>query len=239
MIKHWLSSAILVLGATLAQASELPAYPFVHTGGTAYAFVVPDRGDIDFVLKVSDADPVAAQTLFDERVSALRTLTDQAGPDAVKLEIRDVRRNLRDENKSEATPPLHELTSAVQMEVKNLAVWATLLQPLLSMQNVSQLSTSFSTSERDKVEAQLTIDALKDARRRADLMARGVGKTVLGATAVSSGSLKNLTGAIGLQTYNSSTNTDPAARNTPGGSDPLMLVAMRMTQSVDVIFRLK
>ncbi len=239
MRKYFVAVLLLAGSLTVAQAAELPAYPFIHATGNGYLYMLPDRGEIDFEISAYDPDPAAALALVDGRAAELRALLEQQGMEPSQIEIRDVRREMRKNEGAEAKEPLYDLVCSVHIDVRDVSKWRALMGPILAMKNLDHFSTSFSASERDKIEGELMQQALKDARRRADTMARGVGKTVVGATAVSAGQLKNLTGAIGLQTANMDSNTDRAARNTQETRDLTMLVTLRMSQSVDVIYKIK
>jgi hypothetical protein len=89
------------------------------------------------------------------------------------------------------------------------------------------------------VERELTVSAVKDAQRRADAMAAGFGKKVGAVSAMSSGQLRNLTGAVGLMPgdlyYRSNRTVDAA----PADKDFLAIEVLRWSQTVDVIFRIK
>lgn len=239
MFKHLATTAIFTLLSATTQAADLPVYPFVHVTGSGYVHVVPDRGEIDFDISAYDPDPAAAQAVVDARIAELRTLIEALGFDPAAISIGAVRREMRKSDGGEQKDPVYDLVCAVHIDVKDVTKWRQTMEPILGMKNLDHFSTSFSTVDRDKIESELTLQALKDARRRADVMASGVGKKVLAATAVSSGQLRNLTGAIGLQTSNSDTNTDPAPRNQQETRDLLMLTTLKMAQSVDVIYRLK
>jgi uncharacterized protein YggE len=239
MFKHLVVAGLLVCSPWSVQASQLPDYPFVHASGTAFVHVLPDRGEVDFDLSVHDGEPEAARALLEARIAELRALMEQQGLGADDIEINGVRREMRKGAGGDATAEAYDLLCAVHIEVKDLTKWRALLQPLLAMKNLDHLSVSFSTLERDKIEMELAAQALKDAQRRADAMARGVGKRAGAATAISSGQLKNLTAAVGLQTVNDYTNSNKRQGKQQDTADLLMVSALKMSQSVDVIFRLK
>ncbi len=236
-VKQFAVVVLLACPPWLAQASQLPDYPFVHASGTAFVRVLPDRGEVDFDISVDDAEPEAARVLLEGRIGELRALMEQQGLSADDIEINGVRREMR--KGGDAKAEAYDLLCAVHIEVKDLSKWRALLQPLLAMKNLDHFSVTFSTAERDKIEMELAAQALKDAQRRADAMARGVGKRAGAATAISSGQLKNLTGAIGLQTANDYTNTSKRQGKQQDTADLLMVSALKLSQSVDAIFRIK
>ena len=69
-------------------------------------------------------------------------------------------------------------------------------------------------------------------------MPRGVGRKLGLASAVSMGDLKNVTRAVGLAGARGGSYRNPV-RADPDREGLLMIVPMKLSQSVDVIFRLK
>lgn len=238
MLKHITIAAILLLSSAPSCAADLPAYPFIHASGRAFTHVIPDRGEIDFDISASDADPAAARAVLDARAAELHALLSANGRADDKIEIHDVRREIR--KVADADPkaePVYDYVCTAHVVVNDLAAWTPIMSALLDMKNLTGFSTSFYVADRDQIELNLSIDAIKDARRRAEAMARGLGKQVGAAMAVSSGQLKNLTGAIGLQNSNSYTSAGKAPPS--NGTDLLMILTLNFQQDVDAIFKIK
>ena len=212
------------------QASNLPDYPFIHTSGEGFAMIVPDMGEIDFDLTAFNADPAQAASLLAERAAQVQALMVEGESSAT---LRDARKELR------AAEGDYAIRSSVHIVVQNLANWRPLMQALLALPGVDHLSTTFARKDREQLERELTVNAVKDAQRRADAMAAGFGKKVGAVSAVSSGQLRNLTGAVGLMPgdlyYRNNRTVDAA----PADKDFLAIEVLRWSQTVDVIFRIK
>lgn len=219
-----------------AQAADLPAYPFIHTAGEGFAVIAPDLGEIDFDLSAYDADPAVAVTVVAERAAQVSALLE--GVDA-SADIHNMRKEMR--KADQPTPdgaPAYDIRSSVHIVVSDLGKWRDILQALLAMPNIDHLSTSFGRKDRLQAEQELTAAAVKDAQRRAEAMAAGIGKKVGAVSAISSGQLRNLTHAVGLMPG------DLYPRNrsvsvAPADKDFLAIEALRWSQTVDVIFRIK
>lgn len=238
MIKQLAVFGTFLISSLQAHAADLPTYPFIHSSGSAYMYVAPDRGEIDFEISAYDPDPAVARTIIDTRAAELQALMAQYGHSADKIEIRDVRKEMR--KSDDAAPkaePVYDIVCTVHIEVAELKDWRPLMSAVLNMKNLTHFTTTFRIAARDQIEMDLSALAIKDAQRRAEALARGLGKHAGAATAVSAGQLKNLTGAIGLQTSNSETDTTP--RNAQEARDLLMIVTIKLEQSVDAIFRIK
>jgi len=211
------------------QASNLPDYPFIHTTGEGFAMIVPDMGEIDFDLTAFNADPAVAASLLAERAAQVQALMVEGESSAT---LRDTRKEMR------ATEGDYAIRSSVHVVVQNLGNWRPLMQALLALPNIDHLSTTFARKDREKVEQELTANAVKDAQRRAEAMAAGFGKKVGAVSAISSGQLRNLTNAVGLMPgdlYYRNRTVEAA----PADKDFLATEVLRWSQTVDVIFRIK
>jgi hypothetical protein len=82
----------------------------------------------------------------------------------------------------------------------------------------------------------LLIEAGKNARKRADIMARSFGRQVTTASAVTDGQLRNLTASIGLVTSNSNTSR---VKRMQAAAELSSITIMKFAKSVDVVFRTK
>lgn len=234
MLKSIVLAAALL--PCLAQATGLPAYPFIHATGEAFVMVVPDLGEIDFDISAYEADPAAAVALVAERAEQVRAVLAEAD---ASVEIHNMRKEMRkSERPDAATAPDYDIRSSVHIVVRDLGKWRPIMQALLAMPNIDHMSTSFGRSDRLASEQELTAAAVKDARRRAQAMAGGFGKKVGAVTAVSAGQLRNLTHAVGLMPgdlYQRTRSADSA----PADKDFLAVEVLRWTQTVDMIFRIQ
>jgi uncharacterized protein YggE len=238
MLHKLLGATLLAIAPLTVSASNLPEYPFIHVTGSAYSYVVPDIGALDFEIFASDADPAAARAAVEARIAEIRALYQEQGLSTDDVEIRDVRQNIRKGDEG-AVAPVYQLKCTAHLTVRELTKWSAIAGGLLAKPNLDNFSVSFEASARDKIEMDLTAEAIKDARRRAEGMAAGFGRKVGPVTAVTSGALKNLTGAMGLVPvdYLSRRNSSDAAH--VARSEIVNIVNLKFSQPVDVIFRIK
>ena len=235
MLKTMLLAGLCALLPSFAVAAELPAYPFIHVSGNAVTHFMPDRGAIDFELTAQDADPAVALQVVAARVAEIRSLMAEVAAEGATLDVRDMRKDIK---KGEpGALPVVEIRGGVKMLVRDLTKWKTIVTPLLQMPNLTGFMTAFDTSERNRVEAELMADAIKEARRRADLIAAGFGRKVGPVNAVSSGELKNLTRSLNLSPADF--NQRGRSREESAREELLSITALKMSQGVDVIFRIK
>ena len=215
-------------------ASQLPDYPFVHTTGIAYARVTPDIGEINFDVHVSDADTEKALTVATARMAEIKSLAAQQGVQEDDIIIRD----LKKEMKKDAAEPIYQLSYSVVLKIRDLKNWQVIMSQLLKLSNIDKVEASFDSTIRDKIELDLSIEAVKDAQRKASGLVGSFGKRLGAVTAMSEGKLKNLSTAIGL--VNEQSNFLPEVeRRQAIGEDLFVIPPLKLQSAVDVIFRIK
>jgi uncharacterized protein YggE len=233
--KFALACAVLI--APVAVASQLPDYPFIHVTGSAWTVAIPDIGELDFEIAAAGADPAAARAAVEARIAEVQALVEEQGLPADDVAVRAVRQDIR---KNEGTPdaPVYEVRCAVHLNVRDLSKWPALAGGLLAKPNLDGFAAAFGRTDQDRVDDEVTADAIHDARRRAEALAAGFGRKLGPVTAVTPGALKNLSNAMGLV---------PADFYPRGGgkgpqverADILSVTAVKLVRSVDVIFRIK
>jgi uncharacterized protein YggE len=237
-----LKQIVLVAGLALAPyacASQLPEYPFIHVTGNAFTYAMPDTGELDFDIVATDADPAAARTTVEARVAEIQALMEEQGFGADDVQVRDVRQNIRKDGDAAAPAPRYDIKCTVHLNVRDLTKWSAVTGGLLAKPNLDNFSTNFGASERDKIETDLTNEAIANARRRAEGMAAGFGRKLGAVTAVTPGALKNLTGSMGLMPADFNARSNSSNANRVARGDIVNIVNMKFSQTVDVIFRIK
>ncbi|MET0980481.1 MAG: SIMPL domain-containing protein [Telluria sp.] len=219
----------------VAQASPLPAYPFVHVTAEASRYITPNIGALDFLIAARDPDPALARGTIETRIAEVRALLQEQGIPLEDLETRDVR---REPGRNEAAEPTaQELRVSVHLIVRDLSKWRAVVAPLLDKPNLADFATSFDIVERDQMESELMADALRDARRRAEIIAKGAKRKLGAVTGVTPGGVKNVGAAVGLvradYSYTRVRPSNVEARNF------LSVDALKLVQPVDVVFRLE
>jgi len=234
MLKQ-LALAAALAAPVAAQASPLPAYPFVHVSAEATRYTTPNIGTIDFLVSAVESEPGQARATIEARMEEVRTLLQEQGVPLEDLETRDVRRKPGSSKTAEATP--QELRVSVHLIVRDLSKWRAVVAPLLDKPNLTGFATGFDLTERDAFEAELMVDALREARRRAEIIAKGSRRKLGAVTAVTPGGVKNLGAAMGVvRTDFSYQRSRPA---NVGARDFLSVDALKLMQPVDVVFKLE
>ncbi|KQQ97035.1 SIMPL domain-containing protein [Massilia sp. Leaf139] len=238
MLKQLVLAAALAAAAipAAAQASPLPAYPFVHVNAEASRYTTPNIGALDFVIAAPDPDPAQARATVETRIAEVRALLQEQGVPLEDLETRDVRREPGRNRAGEATA--QELRVSVHLIVRDLSKWRAVVEPLLDKPNLVDFATSFDIVEREQFEADLMADALRDARRRAEIIAKGAKRKLGAVTAVTPAGVKNVGATIGLVRADIGFTRVKAASNVDSRNF-LSVDAIKLVQPVDVVFRLE
>lgn len=234
MLRAILIAGLCAILPFTASAADLPTYPFIHVSGAGSTYFIPDTGAIDFEISAVNADPAAAVKVVAERVAEIRTLMAEVAREGGKLEVRDVRKDIK---KGESNPPLYEVRCGVKIIVSDLTRWKAIVAPLLDKPNLDGFMAAFDSTERLRIESELMGNAVKEARRKADVIALGFGRQVGAVSAVSSGELKNLSRSMNLSP--SDLFARGRAREESARDELLSINAQKLSQGVDVIFRIK
>ena len=235
MLKRFAATLLLAATALPGLAADLPTHPFIHVSAAASIGMLPDTGEIDFEIVSADADATAAWQQVTQRLEASRALFASQGIAAEDVTVQDILRRPRKTEVAGDAPPQMDTRVAVNVTVRNMAAWSSMVRSLMAMQQVESLAVAFSRSDRDKIEAELVTQALANAKAKAQNMARGIGAKLGPATGVSLGALKNLSNAMGMA-------TEPSGRYSDGGGeqprDLSLVAAITLVQGVDVIYRI-
>jgi hypothetical protein len=105
------------------------------------------------------------------------------------------------------------------------------------MPNLDEFGASFDTTERNKVEADLLAEALRNARKRAEGIAAGVGRKLGAASGVTTGELRNVSRAMGMAA--SDMRPTPGVAVVSDAASLRSVAVIKLLQPVDVIYSLK
>lgn len=234
-------SLSLACGAGAALASPVPDYPFVHVVGSAYTAVIPDIAVLDFELVASDADPAAAKAVLEARVGEIRALMQQLSLDPEDAVVREVRQSVRKGEQAPGGGPLYELRCDVKINVRNVSSWPALAGGLFGKPNLDGFASTFDLSTMQQTNDELVTNAIADARRRAEVIAAASDRRLGAVTAVTPEGIKNLSTAMGLQRddFRMERRSGTPNRSDVDREQLMTISAIRLSQPVDVIFRLE
>jgi len=238
MNKYFSMFCFLFFTSITVIASQLPDYPFIHAEGGASIYLNPDIGEIGFEITVSDQNAeIAAQQLSKINNSVLNLLTEQNIPPS-DIEIYELKKKLRTVEGTNVKPEttIVDLKQGIQITVRDLTKWESLIGPLLIIDNLGDFYSSFDRTDRQKIKDDLTSDAIRNAQHNGNVMAAGVGKHLGAVVGMSEGKLKDLGFSMGLTATDRSETESQRLHSLSNFSAP---AAIKFSEVVDVIFKIK
>lgn len=236
MIKKLVLCCAVALAAGAASGSQLPDYPFIHVSASAEVRLAADIGTIDFDIAATDADAAAARGTVEARVAAIRALVEGLKLPADDVEIHDVRQDIARPQPG-ATATMYDVRCSVHLNVRDMSRWEALAAGLVGMANLDGFAVSFDTATREAAEAELMADSIRQARKKAEVIAAGFGRKLGPVAAVSTAPLKNLGAAMGLVGADFRPRDARALKVDAAGL--AQVAPLKLGQSVDVVFRIK
>lgn len=229
------------LAASLAAASPLPDYPFLFETGMAQIDVAPDMVTID--LTISDRGP-DAEKVFSLVNSSIATTLDALARSKVPredIESFEIQRSVdysRGPQDKSAAPVHYVVSRQVKIRLRDLSTWPVLMADLAKIKNIENLNSEFQTSARNEIDAELGLQAARDAGVRAKRSADSFGRKLGPAMAISRAPFNTLErmfteGAGGAYA--------PSAPYIPPINSALNLhvpAKIRLSRSVNVLYKL-
>jgi uncharacterized protein YggE len=230
--------ATLCCVASQAVASQLPDYPFIHATGIASIYVSPDIGSIGFDIAVSNEHAEDAAKLVDTINAEILVILERNNIPVGDYTIEELQKKLRVIDATDKIPAgvIVEIKQSVNITVKDMTKWDALTAELVAKDNLANFDSTFDRTDRQKIKDGLMIDAIHNAQHNGGIIAEGIGKHLGAATAVSSEKLHDIGFALGLAQGDYFEMRDNRNDQNPRFAAPQ---ALKISQSVDVIFRLK
>lgn len=191
---HLRQALLCLLAASgISSASPIPDFPFIVADGRAEREVPPTNATVNFTVlafsKSSEEATNTVQSALGKVITALKA--EGVGEKLIRAHDLDKSavRN-RDKDTNNDTDILgYEVSRKVELKLPDLANYPKIVRALMAADHVSSVGSTFDTSKREEVEAELTGEACVKARKRADLLAKGAVVTIDQVYAVSDSEL--------------------------------------------------
>lgn len=225
--------ALCAISATCtAQTSALPSHPFVSTSGKAQLWMRPDIGEVKFEAGTQDisAETAAAQ-LQELSAGAMRLLADH-GVQETDIEAYEVEKKTVPVSGQEQ--PAYTMGRLFHARVRDLAQWPDLIEKLVAMDHVTNVSSTFDRTDSDDINTQLMAAAADDARSKGGALAKAFGRKLGPVVAIARGPLDKVSAPF----------IEQQAGRTPRGTGPqtgkyTVPDSIPYSQTVNAIFVLK
>lgn len=178
-MKGIIAVAVLSLAALGVQAQSISGPPFIAVHGKAKADVVPDIFPLEITLSETSKDAARTQSLIEDYAQQIIGLTqamNMADRD-VNISNLDVSPEYRYNDKDDTEVFLgNTYQREMKLRFHTLADLQKMISALPQVTQVRLSTGSFGTSGEDELRRQLLSQAVEDARKTAEVMAKSVGK---------------------------------------------------------------
>lgn len=231
-------------------AGVAPDFPFLLVKGEAEIKVQPDVAKISFSVTEFNKDAKAATTLISQRGQEVLSLANKFGIASEQVTstayAKDTKRRQGD-HYEDLDILGYEVTQHFSLQVHNISQYSAFVDGLLMLPNVGNISADFDVSNRDQIESDLIKAATKNARKKANDLAAGMGIKVSSVFAVTQDySLSSFEAVFGAPDY--STRYAPPefapppalafAPNSPG-SNMFIPKTISIQKTVSVVYKIK
>ncbi|UTF58644.1 SIMPL domain-containing protein [Gilvimarinus sp. DA14] len=187
-IHHLCLSLMLVLTAATCGAQTMPDFPHISVTGEAKTDVAPDIVTLQFQISATEQKADSAVDTVTQRAANVVAIAKKNGMSHKDIESWAIDKQTRRE-RDPASGLLkitgYEVSQRFILHIKGMDTYENIVNELLRMPNTERLNAEFDVSERDKLTRELTAKAGKDARRRAEEMAHGLGVEISSVYAIS------------------------------------------------------
>jgi len=243
MARRWLPLMLLCAGMAV-QASPLPDYPFVSTGGKAQAWMPPDVGELQFDVGAQQASAQQAAAALQAQCGSISALLASHGIGEADVEGYELAKKAVELTNpaADGATQAWSLGRHFRVQVRDLSQWPALLTEVMALDHVDGISVQFDRSDRERVNAQLLAEAAKDARSNGVLLAESFGRKLGPAVAIARAPLDKV-GTPFMAQPEAAPATVPRSSGTQlaaaGAMDYTVPMSIPFAQSVTAVFRLK
>ncbi len=245
MKKVAISSVLLVIMIALPSfAASIPDFPFVHAKGKAEKELPPDTAKMTFCIKAFDAKSSNAVDTIQARTAEVVRFVTAQGFNKGSLISYELNKKIVREQKDfivELKILGYEVERNFELTFDDLSKYEVVAKTLFTMDNVSEIQTSFDRKDRAEIEASLISVACADAKRTATAMASGLGVALGTVHCVSSSYFVGLGATFGLGEEDYEDNR-LISHMTGGGDNPDFFYVpstIKFKNCVNVLFKLE
>ncbi|MCG7531047.1 SIMPL domain-containing protein [Psychrobium sp. MM17-31] len=179
MIKlKWLAAPLMAICCTVANATNLPDFPFVLVKGEATSKVAPDMATITFELIAYEKEANKAMDVVNVRGVEVVTLLKKYDVKLSDIQsfalYKEIRRQ-RNKDYEEGKIIGYEVSQSFDITLRNLADYSEIMDQLIGMKNLNDVNISFDVSNRKQLVQALVKKAANDAKLKASDLASGLG----------------------------------------------------------------
>jgi uncharacterized protein YggE len=181
MNKEFRYLCALIFGVALsvcAMAENIPDFPFLVAQGNAEIHVKPDVAKIAFSITEFNKDSKVAVETVAKRAQAIVDFAKKLGIEQESINSAEYNKSTKrkqDEHYENLEILGYEVYQYFTIDIKNISLYSPLVDQLISTQNISDIRTVFSVSNKSEIERDLVKQATVNAKQKASDLAEGMG----------------------------------------------------------------
>ena len=160
------------------KASPIPDFPFVAVSGVASTKIKPDKAAITFSVMVYDASSATATNSVNETLQKVTAKIIKLGFPKESITADDLSKSAvrkKGENYNQLEILGYSVSRSVNVKINDINKYTDAIQLIMKIDNITSVRSSFDTTKRNEIEAELVSTACADAKRKATLMTEGIG----------------------------------------------------------------
>jgi uncharacterized protein YggE len=232
------------LVANTLVASPIPDFPFTAVDGSARKEVSPDKATITFTVLCYDTNSEAAVTTVNKVLTEVVEGILGLGISKETLMAADLSKEaIREKGENDKLLKIlgYNVSREVKIMLSEIKNYTAVARLIMVTDNTTRFSAEFDVSDRDEIEATLIAAACADAKKKAELLSKGVGANIGDAFAVSNQEFAGLPGRFGFGQSTFLCGIDSVLPSLGDGSEILLFVPAKieLQASVHVLYHLQ
>lgn len=242
---------VIMIFAQSVFAGDVPNFPYLIASGSAEIKVQPDSAKISFSVTEFNKDAKEASLKVFKQGQAVLAIAKELGipkEQVTSSEYTKATKRKRDDHYNDLDILGYDVSQDYTIEINNIAQYSVLADQLLKLGNLENIRTSFDVSNRLVIEGDLLKQATKDAKKRANDLAEGMGVKVISVYALSQDfSLSSYKAVFGVRDYSGANMSAPDFVPPPSldfvpdsvHSNMFVPKTIELRTSVNVVFKIK
>jgi uncharacterized protein YggE len=221
-------------------ASPVPDFPFIAVSGHADRRVAPTKATVSFKVLAHAAESAEASKTVSDTLKLLVKDLAEFGIGEKQISAHDLEKDVvreRNEEHQQLKILGYDVSRGVELTLPDLKKYPEIVRKLMATNHVTRVSSDFDTDDREALKAEMIAEACAKARKKADLLAKGVGVTIKSVFAVTDRSLNGLDGV-----YFGSTGGHSVLPGFGGGDEDVPIFApatIEVSTYVEVLYKLE
>jgi uncharacterized protein len=235
-------SILSIVFISAVHASPLPDFAFISVSGEAQLEVTPDKARIQLMIRhTANTADSATEAVYQQGRELLQFAAAQ-GVAETDIEAAQINKEAMYKDYNDRSITGYEASQPVSLTLNNLQNYVAIMDYLFKQPHIFSIQSSFDSSAREQHELNLSQQAGKDARRRAEHLAAAQGVKISSVFAVTDsagwGSLAADFGFSGAAVSYGMLRKPSAMEMDSSGPSLVLPRHIKLQKSVNVIYKI-